>query len=97
MDIRHCRAEVPFTIGGPPPQICMTSAQDVARAVVSALDLISWPKIFKLRGDRFPGMLGPLGRFLFTKAFLDRSYAAFMKSAMKAMERYALQAEEDGK
>ena len=36
-------------------------------------------------------MLGPLGRFLFTKVFLDRAYAAFMKSAMTAMERYAIE------
>ena len=52
---------------------------------------VRWRYSFKLRGDRFPGMLGPLGRFLFTKAFLDRSYATFMKSTMNAMERYALQ------
>jgi hypothetical protein len=30
----------------------MTSAQDVARAVVVSLDLTSWPKVFQLRGDR---------------------------------------------
>jgi polyketide cyclase/dehydrase/lipid transport protein len=53
--------------------------------------IVRWRYSFKLRPGRFPGMLGPAGRFLFTKAFLDRSYAAFMKSAMNAMERYALQ------
>ncbi|MGD0607612.1 MAG: hypothetical protein ABSA53_29010, partial [Streptosporangiaceae bacterium] len=41
----------------------------------------------------FPGMLGPFGRFVFTKVFLDRAYATFMKSAMNAIERYALQPE----
>jgi hypothetical protein len=52
---------------------------------------LRWRYSFKLRSDRFPGMLGPFGRFLFTRAFLDRSYATFMKSAMNAIERYALQ------
>jgi len=52
---------------------------------------LRWRYSFKLRSDRFPGMLGPFGRFLFTKAFLDRAYATFMKSAMNAIERYALQ------
>lgn len=53
--------------------------------------IVRWRYSFKLRRGRFPGILGPLGRYLFTKAFLDRPYAAFMKSAMNAMERYALQ------
>jgi len=52
---------------------------------------LRWRYSFRLRSDRFPGMLGPLGRFLFTKLFLDRSYATFMRSSMNAMERYALQ------
>jgi hypothetical protein len=39
-------------------------------------------------------MLGPFERFLFTKVFLDRAYATFMKSAMNAIERYALQSAE---
>jgi hypothetical protein len=52
---------------------------------------VRWRYSFKLRSDRFPGALGAFGRFLFTKAFLDRAYATFMKSAMGAMGRYALQ------
>jgi hypothetical protein len=53
MNFRHCRAEIPFeTIAGPSSYVCMTSAQDLARAVVVALDLSSWPKVFRLRGDR---------------------------------------------
>ena len=55
---------------------------------------LRWRYSFKLRSDRFPGMLGPFGRFLFTKVFLDRAYATFMKSAMNAIERYALQSAE---
>jgi hypothetical protein len=53
-----------------------------------------WRYSFKLRGNRFPGVLGHLGRFLFTKVFLDRTYATFMKSGMKAIERYVLQSAE---
>lgn len=53
LNFRRCRAEVPyFSIAGPPVYVCMTSAQDVARAVVASLDLASWPKVFQLRGDR---------------------------------------------
>lgn len=53
LDFRRCRAEVPYySIAGPPVYVCMTSAQDAARAVVASLDLASWPKIFQLRGDR---------------------------------------------
>ncbi len=55
--------------------------------------ILRWRYSFKLRSNRFPGMLGPLGRFLFTKVFLDRTYARFMKSSLKAIEQYALQSE----
>ena len=54
---------------------------------------IRWRYSFKLRSNRFPGMLGPLGRFLFTRLFLDRTYAPFMKSSLKAIKQYALQSE----
>jgi hypothetical protein len=52
--------------------------------------IVRWRYSFKLRGDRFPGVLGPLGRFLFTKLFLDRVYAEFMKSSINAIEQHAL-------
>jgi hypothetical protein len=53
LNFRHCRAEVPYaSIAGPPVYVCMTSISDIARAVVAALDLNSWPKAFQLRGDR---------------------------------------------
>jgi hypothetical protein len=58
--------------------------------------IVRWRYSFKLRGDRFPGVLGPLGRFLFTKFFLDRIYADFMKSSISALERYALRPVERG-
>ena len=37
---------------GQPATICMTSAADVARFVVAALDLPSWPREFRVRGER---------------------------------------------
>lgn len=52
---------------------------------------LRWRYSFKLRGNRFPGMLGPFGRLLFTKAFLNRTYAPFMRSSLEAIKRYALQ------
>lgn len=53
LDFRHERAQVPsHNTSGEPPAICMTSARDVARFVVAALDLPSWPREFRLRGER---------------------------------------------
>jgi hypothetical protein len=40
--------------------------------------------------DLLPGTLGPVGRFLFTKAFLDRACATFMRLCLSAIERYVL-------
>ena len=55
---------------------------------------LRWRYSFKLRGNRFPGALGPLGRFLVTKTFLDRAYADFMRLCLSAIERYVLQPSE---
>ena len=53
MDIRRRRAQVPYlNTAGQPATICMTSAADAARFVVAALDLPSWPREFRLRGER---------------------------------------------
>jgi hypothetical protein len=53
MDFRRRRAQVPYlNAAGQPATICMTSAADVARFVVAALDLPSWPREFRLRGER---------------------------------------------
>jgi hypothetical protein len=52
---------------------------------------LRWRYSFKLRSTRFPGLLGPVGRFVFTRVFLDRIYAAFMQSSMTAIERYVAQ------
>lgn len=53
MDFRRRRARIPcLNSAGHPATICMTSARDVARFVVAALDLPSWPREFRLRGER---------------------------------------------
>jgi hypothetical protein len=53
---------------------------------------IVWTYAFRLRGDRFPGFLGPLGRWLLKVAFLDRAYAVLMRETLKAMKAGAEQA-----
>ena len=53
MDFRQRRAQIPYlNTSGQPAMICMTSARDVARLVVAVLDLPSWPREFRLRGER---------------------------------------------
>lgn len=53
MDFRRRRAQIPYlNTAGQPATICMTSAADVARFVVAALDLPSWPREFRMRGER---------------------------------------------
>lgn len=54
MNIRNMRAYIPFNTTGQPVYICMTSAQDVARFVVAALDLPQWPPEceFRVCGSR---------------------------------------------
>ncbi|KAK7897136.1 hypothetical protein LTR67_005025 [Exophiala xenobiotica] len=53
MDFRRRRAQIPYlNASGQPATVCMTSANDVARFVVAALDLPSWPREFRLRGER---------------------------------------------
>jgi hypothetical protein len=43
---------------------------------------IHWTYAFRLRGNEFPGYLGPLGRFLFRKFYLDTRYAELMRGAL---------------
>lgn len=51
---------------------------------------VTWRYSFKLRDDRMPGALGVLGVWLFRSSFLDTRYAAFMKSGVEAMRRWAV-------
>ncbi len=53
MDLRQAKAQLPFyNEAGQPVYVCMTSARDVARMIVAALGLSSWPREFRMRGDR---------------------------------------------
>ncbi|WP_299543666.1 SRPBCC family protein [Phenylobacterium sp.] len=47
---------------------------------------VVWTYAFRLRADRFPGFLGPLGRWLLKAAFLDRAYAVLMRETLKTMK-----------
>lgn len=53
MNIRTMKAEIPyFNALGEPVCICMTSAQDLARYIVAALDLPQWTTEFRVCGER---------------------------------------------
>ncbi|KAI9759541.1 MAG: hypothetical protein M4579_002300, partial [Chaenotheca gracillima] len=52
MDVRNARAEIPCDPSGRLINICMTSADDVAKYVVRALDLPSWPAELSMCGQR---------------------------------------------
>lgn len=44
--------------------------------------LIHWTYGFRLRSDQFPGYLGPFGRWLFRKFYLESRYAELMRGAL---------------
>lgn len=53
MDIRNAKAKIPsFNSAGQPVYVCLMSARDVARFVVAALDLSSWPRELRMGGER---------------------------------------------
>ncbi|GAD94607.1 isoflavone reductase family protein [Paecilomyces variotii No. 5] len=53
MDIRRMAAQIPYLDpAGNEVRICLTSAQDVVRFVVEALELPEWPTEFTMCGDR---------------------------------------------
>lgn len=53
MNLRSARAQIPYyNAAGQSVYVCMTSAKDVARFVVAALDLPHWPTELRMRGER---------------------------------------------
>jgi Polyketide cyclase / dehydrase and lipid transport len=50
---------------------------------------VTWRYTFKLRGNRFPGWLGALGRALFRKSFVEADYAPFMQAQVRAIQDFA--------
>lgn len=53
--------------------------------------LIHWVYSFRLRSNEFPGYLGPLGRWLFRKFYLDSRYAELMRGALSVRKTSAEQ------
>ncbi|OJD16972.1 hypothetical protein AJ78_02906 [Emergomyces pasteurianus Ep9510] len=53
INVRTMKAEIPyFNVLGEPVCVCMTSAQDLARYIVAALDLPQWMTEFRVCGER---------------------------------------------
>ena len=52
MNVRGWRAQIPVAASGQPATVCMTSAQDVGRLVVAALEMPEWPSELRMCGDR---------------------------------------------
>jgi hypothetical protein len=53
VDLRRRRAQMIYADTSEQQiYLCMTSIQDVARFIVAALELPTWPKEFRMRGDR---------------------------------------------
>jgi nucleoside-diphosphate-sugar epimerase len=52
MNVRQRTAQIPYHPSGQEVPICMTSAEDVARFIVAALDLPEWPGEFCMCGER---------------------------------------------
>lgn len=53
MDIRNGKARIPYyNSAGQPVHVCMMAVRDVAKFVVAALDLSSWPRELRMKGER---------------------------------------------
>ena len=53
IDVRNLRAEIPYTTtDGEQVKLCLTSASDVGRYVIRALDLERWPAELIMKGDK---------------------------------------------
>ena len=53
MNVRTMKAEIPhYDTAGQIVHLCITSAHDLAKYVVAALDLPMWPTEFRLQGER---------------------------------------------
>ena len=61
----------------------------VYTALSATRNRMTWTYSFALNPDRWPGMLGGTGRFLFRKFFLEREYAAMMRGVLESTKRGA--------
>jgi len=52
LNVRSMRSQIPHDASGYPAMLCMTAAQDVARFLVTALDLPDLPTELRMCGSR---------------------------------------------
>ena len=52
LNYRRRTAELPYNVDGHSATVSMISVKDLAQCVVAALSLSSWPREFRVRGDR---------------------------------------------
>jgi len=52
LDVRSMRSQIPYDSSGHPAMICMTSAQDVGKSIVAALNLPQLPRELRMYGTR---------------------------------------------
>jgi hypothetical protein len=71
------------TAAGKP--IAYALGEFVFKALDGGRTEIAWTYAFRLRSNMFPGPLGPLGRWLMRRVFLDTAYAELMRSALAAI------------
>lgn len=84
MDFKNLRAQIPlYNSLGRDVYVCMTSARDVARFIVAALDLPSWPRELRLRGERLKvSQIVAIGEMLRGGKFLFISRGVVVVSAL---------------
>ena len=82
---QHFRYEVwdYSTAAGKP--IAYALGEFVFKALDAGRTEIAWTYAFRLRSNMFPGSLGPLGRWLMRRVFLDTAYAALMRASLAAI------------
>lgn len=61
----------------------------VHRQLADGQTEVRWTYGFKLRRDRWPGFLGPLGDFLFRRFFLQGDYARMMQATLASSKAHA--------
>ena len=52
MNVRTMKARIPHDMLGQPARLCLTSAQDVGKFVVAALEIPDWPTELRMCGER---------------------------------------------
>lgn len=86
VNIRLMRSQIPHDASGHPAMVCMTAAQDVARYVVTALDLPDLPTELRMCGSRMNVsdvvQVAEVMRRTLQTHFLPRDQANFVRNAV---------------